>query len=284
MAQKGLIFRLRKGDRSMYAASAFVVGSFEYQLTRMDKELAELVEQYFEEGFLTGGISSSVTPLRTIPVHDSIETSMNVAPYSDAREILKSKQKIALADCICRTQQKMVDKGCDKPLKVCFVFGSHGQYYVDNGMAEFVSLETALKALDKAEKAGLVVQPASSVNPGGMCNCCGDCCGILRAINLMSKPAEMVYNNYWAEVDEDECSGCEDCMDRCQVTALEMSQDEISVVNYDRCIGCGLCVTTCPSEAIKLVLKPEEKRVPVFESNRELMEATMEKRDISLEQ
>ncbi len=283
MAEKGLIFRLRRGDKSMYAASAFVVGSFEYQLTRMDKELAELVEQYFNEGFLSEGIAGSIAPLRTIPVHHSIETSMNVAPYSDAREILKSKEKIALADCICRTQQKLVEKECEKPLDVCFVFGSHAQYYVDNGMARFVALDEALKALDRAEEAGLVVQPGSSVNPGGMCNCCGDCCGILRAINLLPKPAEVVYNDYWAEVEAEECTGCETCMDRCQVAAIEMNPDEISQIDYDRCIGCGLCVTTCPSEAIKLVLKPEEKRVPVFASNREMMMATMEKRGLSLE-
>lgn len=38
-----------------------------------------------------------------------------------------------------------------------------------------------------------------------------------------------------------------------------MNDDEKAVVNKDRCIGCGLCVTTCPSEAIELVLKPEEQ-------------------------
>ncbi|MBU2514629.1 4Fe-4S binding protein [bacterium] len=281
MAEKGLIFRLRRGDNSMYAASAFVVGSFEYQLKRMDKELAELVEQYFNEGFLADGIASSIAPLRTIPVHHSIEGSMRVAPHSDAREILKSKDKIALADCICRTQQKLIEKECDKPLDVCFVFGSHAQYYVDNGMARFVAMDEALNALDRAEKAGLVVQPASSVNPGGMCNCCGDCCGILRALNLLPNPAEMVYNDYWAEIDTDECTGCETCMDRCQVAAIKMNQEEKSQIDYDRCIGCGLCVTTCPSEAIKLVLKPEEKRLPVFLTNREMMEATMEKRGIT---
>jgi electron transport complex protein RnfB len=29
--------------------------------------------------------------------------------------------------------------------------------------------------------------------------------------------------------------------------------------NSDRCIGCGLCVTTCPSDALKLVRKPDNK-------------------------
>ena len=280
MADKGLIFRLRRGERAMYAASAFVVGSFEYQLKTMDRELAELIEQYFTEGFLKKGIAGSISPLRTIPVHQSIETSMNVASHSDAREILKSKDKIALADCICRHQQALIGKECDKPLEVCFVFGSHAQYYVDNGMARFIPLDEALNVLDRCEEEGLVVQPASSVNPGGMCNCCQNCCGILRALNLMPKPAELVFNDYWAVVDENECTGCEECQERCQISAVDFNENEIAIVNADRCIGCGLCVTTCPAEAIKLELKPEDKKNPVFKSNRDLMNATLEARGL----
>jgi Fe-S-cluster-containing hydrogenase component 2 len=34
--------------------------------------------------------------------------------------------------------------------------------------------------------------------------------------------------------------------------------DEKAHVDKNRCIGCGLCVTTCPTDAMKLVKKPEE--------------------------
>ena len=36
MAQKGLLFRKRKQDNVYYAAIPFVIGSFEFQLNRMD--------------------------------------------------------------------------------------------------------------------------------------------------------------------------------------------------------------------------------------------------------
>ena len=60
-----------------------------------------------------------------------------------------------------------------------------------------------------------------------------------------------------SRVDSDECTGCEQCLERCQMDAISMNDDELAQVNPDRCIGCGLCVTTCPVEAIKLISKPE---------------------------
>ncbi len=54
--------------------------------------------------------------------------------------------------------------------------------------------------------------------------------------------------------------------------ALTMSDEEKAKVNKDRCIGCGLCVTTCPSEAIELVLKPENNlKTPPVTSSEQMM-------------
>jgi len=281
MAKNGLIFRKRKKDAVYYAAIPFVIGSFEFQLKRMDKDFAQMVEEYFTESFFNN-MGGSIPPLRTIPVKHSIDVAQKVAPYSDAREIIKSKDKIAVANCICRTQQKLLDHSCDKPLEVCFSFGSHAEYYLENKMARLIDQKEALAILDKCEEAGLVNQPANMINPGGMCNCCGDCCGVLRALNRQPKPAEQVSNIYWAEVDPDLCIGCELCIERCQMEAIQMSDDQISMINTDRCIGCGLCVTSCPEEALSLVEKPENKQYKPPQSGMELMLKTAEKRGTSL--
>ena len=103
-------------------------------------------------------------------------------------------------------------------------------------------------------------QPFISQDAGGMCNCCGDCCGILRSIKMHPKPAERVLTNYYAAVDPDACSACETCVDRCQMEAIKLGADDVAEVDRDRCIGCGLCVTTCPSEAVSLQPKPESER------------------------
>jgi len=54
----------------------------------------------------------------------------------------------------------------------------------------------------------------------------------------------MVFSNYFARVVPDLCTGCETCLERCQMDAFLLDQKGLAVVNKDRCIGCGLCVTT----------------------------------------
>lgn len=257
MAEKGLVFRHRRGDTSKYGAVPFVAGSYEFQLGRMDLELAELFEAYFQEGFHK---STSEAFMRPIPVNRSIQVRHAVATYEDVREIVKGQKLIALAKCICRVQQGLLDQACDKPVEACMVFGAHGQYYLDQGMARQIDADEALRVLEECEKAGLVCQPYNSQNPGGMCNCCGDCCGILRSLNLQPKPAEMVVTNYVARVDGEACVGCEVCLERCQMGALRINDDGVAELNPDRCIGCGLCVTTCATEAISLEFKDEPIR------------------------
>lgn len=261
MADKGLIFRGKKADTLLYGAVPFVVGSYEFQLNTMDRELAQLFEEYFTGGFLEYGMQAT-PPLRVVPVNQSIPVSWEIAPYEDIREIIKKKDVISLGKCICRVQQRLLDKGCDKPLEVCFMFGSHAHYYVEKGMARYVTQDEALSVVDRCDEAGLVPQPFNAQDPGGFCNCCGDCCGQLRALRMHPKPAELVASTYYAAVDPELCAACGMCLDRCQMAAITTTADDIASVDRDRCIGCGLCVTTCPSEAMQLHVKPEAERVP----------------------
>jgi electron transport complex protein RnfB len=260
MAQRRLIFRAQRGAVVKYGAIAFVHGLFEFQVKTLDREMARLVEQYQQEGFDQSLSQNAGAFLRTVPVQQSIDVVHKVAAYEDACQILRSKEKIVVAECICRKQKQMIDKGCDRPLEVCFMFGTMGQYYLDHDMGRRIDADEAVRILTAAQQAGLVTQPATAQNPGGMCNCCGDCCGVLSTLNQHPAPARMVFSNHYAVVDADACSGCETCVEKCQMGALSMSADGLAEINPDRCIGCGLCVPACPAGALNLTAKPADQR------------------------
>lgn len=260
MAEKGLIFSLHKDESTRYAAAAFVYGIYEYQEKTMDRELAELFDKYFEEAFLRQ-MSEHVVPVRSIPVNQALDVSWTVAPYDNAREIIKSQDLIAVTNCPCRRQQGLLDQACDQPLEVCFYFRANAKYFVDKGMARWVSQEEALAIQDRCEEIGLVTQPDNSQSPMVMCHCCGDCCVQLRSIKKYPRPAEMTNSNYYAVVDPELCVACETCLDRCQMEAVTIGPDDTAAVNLDRCIGCGICITTCPAGAMSLHQKPEEVRL-----------------------
>ncbi len=259
MAKRGLIFRVRKGDNVRYAAVPYVVGIFEFQVKHMDEEFARDHEEYFETVF-GKTIQGFETPvLRTVPIDRNLVVEYPVAPFEDVLEIIENQKTIAIAPCVCRTTKDLVGERCDKPMENCFSFGSHAAYYVDNGMGRYITKDEAKKIVIANEKAGLVMQPFNSQKAGGMCSCCGCCCGILRGIKTQPYPAEAVKSNYFAVVDPDECTGCETCLERCQMEAFDMV-DDIAEVELKRCIGCGLCVTTCPTEAITLQAKAEDRQ------------------------
>jgi electron transport complex protein RnfB len=259
MAKKGLLFRVRKEETVRYTAVPYIVGIFEFQINRMDRELALDMNEYFETA-LGKTVQAFKTPvMRTVPVNKDVAVKWPIAPYEDVLNILESQETVAIVPCICRTWMKQADKGCDKPLETCFMFGSHAHYYVENGMGRYIEKEEAREIVKRNEEVGLVMQPFNSQKVGGMCSCCGDCCGMLRSLKKQPVPAAAVQSNYYAQVDADECAACETCLDRCQMDAIKVVGDA-AVVNLDRCIGCGLCVTTCETGALKLVKKPEDQQ------------------------
>ncbi len=260
MAQKGLLFRLRKEGSARYSAVPFVIGIYEFQINAMDEELARLCDEYFDEGGFMDQMAQQTISLRPIPVNRSMDVSWPIAAYEDARGIIKKQEKIAVARCICRLEKEILNKACGKPLEVCLQFGPQADYFVELGMARYISTEEALDILDLCDWEGLVHQPNSSKNVIAMCNCCGDCCGGLRSIKRHPRPAEIVLSNYYAAVDPDLCCACETCLDRCQMDAISMGPDDAAVIDLDRCIGCGLCVTTCETGALTLEPRPEDKR------------------------
>lgn len=273
MARRNLIIRIRKGESVKYGAIPYIHGLAEFGIEYLDRDMGLLFDQYVEEQFhqALAGVNGLFN--RTIPIDKSIDPEHHVMAFDDVRSMLRTKDTIVVTDCLCRKTQKLLGKGCGKPLETCFVFGSMAQFYIENKIGRRVSAEEAIELVRIAQEAGLVTQPATTQNPGGICNCCGDCCIILRSVKKFPKPAERVFSNYQVAVDAEKCTGSKVCLRRCPMGANSMNKDGISQVDLDRCIGCGLCVVTCESGARKLIPKPEAKRRIPPETVREQADA-----------
>lgn len=280
MASRGLLFSKTSGERTLYGTTSFVHGIYEYQVKRMSRELAQLMERYNREAFEGRLVKHGHGFLRTIPVQRSIPLEHHVASYDDAAQILKRKQTIALADCICRTTKNKLGQGCGKLLEACLLFDSMGEYYIEHGLGKRITADEALAVVRRGQKQGLVLQPATAQNPAGMCLCCGDCCGVLMAIKSHPRPAQIVTTNHYAVLDSRRCTGCGVCVKRCQTDALTMSPASRSVLNRDRCIGCGLCVRTCQGKCLTLRPKAPRERYTLPKGSMEQMIAIARERMI----
>ena len=174
--------------------------------------------------------------------------------------LIQRKDHIAIANCVYNDWQLARGGSCNQPKEVCFMFDFYADYYVNTGMGRWISKDEALAILEKAGEAGLVAQRGISEDSDAFCNCCPDCCGILRQLKRLPQPAQAAVTNHFAKIDTDLCNNCETCIDRCPMDAIALSPEEIAQINLDRCIGCGLCVSTCPEKALSLEKKPEKQR------------------------
>lgn len=268
MHKLGLIIRAVKEEEGKevkyYAASAFMLGFYEFQMNKMTEEFIHDVDQYFEEAFRDELNKTKIPQLRTIPIEKEIGVERSVANYDDFRYYLDNcGEPIVLNECICRKKNDIIGKSCKQTdlRESCLSFRSAGQAYLDRGLGRVITKEEAISIIEQAEREGLVIQAGNSLRPMSICLCCGCCCNLLVNEKKLDAPAQFLGSNYFAQVDEDLCIGCGVCETRCQMDAIEII-DDISNINLDRCIGCGVCVPTCPEDAIKL-LKKEEKDLTI---------------------
>ncbi len=256
MVRKGQIRAGRKDRRLVFGLMPFVVGIYEEQLPRMDRELAMLFEQYYQEA--RGRLIGFSPPFhRVIPVDESIPTGVEIYPYERATGLLEGAKAWGVRDCICRVQQKLIGKGCDRPVENCLVFAPVEGVFDHSEVTRAITKEEALRILFEAEEAGLVHSPGNYRDGNYyICNCCTCCCALLRNVAEFSIPSVIARSDFVAVVDVDVCAGCGDCVARCQFGALEL-MEEICLVDDGRCVGCGLCTSVCPTEALHLQRRAE---------------------------
>jgi ferredoxin len=227
-----------------------------------------------EEAFRDEFTSTKINQLRTIPVEKSISHEHSIATYDELKKIFDEAEQIAISPCICHKAYGLLEKSCNAMTERCFTVNYSALNAVNRGYGHFISKDEAFSILEQAQGEGLVIQPGNAKRPSYICCCCS-CCDLLSNIKKLDRPWELITSNYYAEVDSDLCIGCETCVERCIMEAIQI-EENIAKIDKLLCIGCGNCVVTCPEKAIDLIKK--EKEVIPPETSTHLFLNIMDKR------
>jgi ferredoxin len=245
-----------------------------------DEAVIEAVNAYFKsiESFLGMSVPMNAELLNLKNDDDfshaveltkqSISTYMphrgQVVPIEDVRKIIELAGPMAKLSCVCRRMYKanFEEKACIAVGPVFLEYAKEWPDYSRSGI-NYISKEEATELMEGFNEKGYLHtfwMDFNSPAVAGFCNCEFPTCGALRVrnyygdwFNFFLRKAE-----YVAIHDYDKCSGCGDCVQRCQFSAITNSPYlEKAIFNMKKCAGCGLCRNACEQGAIKLAPRYE---------------------------
>lgn len=260
--RKGLLFKSHKPDGTRYYRVKHALQFHDSTAVALDPvpEMMALWKQFMDTewpDFI--GKFSQMLPgavLRVIPVNVTIEPDPRVLAFEDVRAMIAAARNVAVTRCSCRA----IDGACGQPVEVCIQLDRAADYAIERGTGRALGKEEAVEMLEKCEQQGLVHVAENKQSLGMViCNCCSDCCinwtTIRTGVGKFAAPSR-----FRAEVIEEDCNGCELCLERCFFDAMTMDGERrVAVVHDEKCMGCGLCAVVCAPVAISMkVARPEE--------------------------
>ena len=271
MADKGLMFIYENdANEKEYSLPPFFPGIVEFQSmrgteTQEDIEMAHTVKAMMnylndlgKDLFKDPEAANKILPaaLRTLTIEKKLPQGTTIMPFEQVSALMAKERSFAAVYCHCRHQEKLVDNPCkiqNVPERTCFYFGKVADFMVDRGFARRVSREECLDILQQCEAAGLVHNINNYIGRSlVLCNCCSCCCDFLVRMKTYRGLKNVARSNFIARLEEENCTGCGTCLSRCQMEAITLEEETITLIE-DYCIGCGNCTTTCPSGALTMV-------------------------------
>jgi Pyruvate/2-oxoacid:ferredoxin oxidoreductase delta subunit len=253
----------------------------------MDLErLAGLWDKYYFEAQGREMHGSGISIVRALPTVQSVKE--NVLPHEDALQAVKNAKMLSLNPCSCR----LAHHNCDDPVEICIGLSwavpgglEPGSPLMDHHHAStlvgrIASADEVVDALERAEETGLVhISMNVKDDPWFICNCCRHACGLLRSVTDLGITHGVAPSSFWMIIDEDMCSGCELCVDRCPVGAITMREDGVAQVIHEKCLGCGVCEVICGQGAMSLQ-KRDDLIFNPYQDDRELFMLVAEKKGL----
>jgi Pyruvate/2-oxoacid:ferredoxin oxidoreductase delta subunit len=214
------------------------------------------------------------TKSRTIPINATLSVS-DPAVYptfhvNEAVEKYADQDAIYLFPCVCRHGNTLIEQPCnfDMPKESCIVFGDAGRAWAGYGYGRQISKDEAIDILKTVREKGAIhsmihERDDCRLPVVAICNCCWDCCGILKHYNMGA--VTLTYKvSYSARVKDDaKCKGCGNCEKFCPTTAIKVI-DKRPALNSRLCIGCGQCAFQCRQNNIELYPNTQTVYLPLL--------------------
>jgi ferredoxin len=176
--------------------------------------------------------------------------------------------------CMCRQMTSKIDDPCrfKMPDDIgCMGFGEGIKPYLKYGYMRQISREEAFDIIQKARDYGAIhsvfhEKDDTNLPQIGLCNCCWDCCGILRSYNMGAVPLR--YSCYYMAkiTDSSKCKGCGKCAKYCPTAAISVLDKKV-VLDIKKCIGCGQCVHQCARFVVELIENKRTAFLPMLKKS-----------------
>lgn len=175
--------------------------------------------------------------------------------------------------CVCRHGNRLIESNCsfDMPRDSCIAFGTTGKAWSEYGYGRHISKGEALEILKEVRDKGAVHSVIHERDDYrlpvmAICNCCWDCCAILKPYNMGAMPLKY-RASYTAKIKDDaDCKGCGSCEKYCPTTAMRLMNRK-SKINQDICIGCGQCAFQCVHKNIELFPSDRMVYLPILKKS-----------------
>ena len=267
LAEKGLVITSKKGPRMFSSITQLHDANLASSEKWVDTELLDLWRDYYEkEQFPTIADTpwdQNVQTIRTVPAWKAVRKSPDLPlaqlpSEENLLELVRGADLIAVVPCTCRRSMRR----CHADLDNCITFNRGAEYAIERGAGRQLSVEEAMAIFEKSEEQGLVHTWPFAASPrlNEICNCCRECCGIFDGgLKFGNLPAILQKSHLKASVDTDLCNGCQDCVERCYFSAIEMAKPPEgkklkASIDQEKCWGCGVCAVACPVDAITMRL------------------------------
>lgn len=166
--------------------------------------------------------------MHVIPVEKAIPATQESASIEHISYWLnKYKDKYAVGQCSCRTQQRVRGEGTgDLEGEWCIGVGDMADYLVETGKGRYVEIDEVMEILERGEKMGYVHQITNIDGEEkifAICNCAVGVCNALRTSQLFNTP-NMSRSAYRAHVTTENCVACGRCVEYCPTGAAKLGQ------------------------------------------------------------